>query len=591
MNEPLRPGSDASAIAPDTRGSNFFRIDPALRDLLALYLDDALLTHLEPHLDRLGALAAGELDECAAQADRHPPVLHQRDRFGRDRQWIEYHPAYRRLEAVAYGEFGIHAMSHRPILGWRDPLPAVAKHAFTLLFNEAEFGLGCPINVTDSAAHLVRLFADEPTKARFLPRMLSQDMDVLWQGAQFMTEQTGGSDVGRLTSAARRDGDSWRIHGEKWFCSNADAAVVTLLARPDGAPAGTRGLGLFVMPRWLDDGTPNRYRIVRLKDKLGTRSMASGEVSMDGAVAYPLGHLDAGFKQMAEMINWSRLSNGVKSTALMRRAMHDAWQVYRHREVFGRRLIELPLAQRQLTKLQLPAEQALSMSLFTAHALDAAEAASRGGRGANDARAVLRLATPILKIRATRDARRVTGDAMEVRGGCGYVEEFVNPRLLRDAHLGSIWEGTSNIVGIDAIRRAIGRNGCQDAYRAALLDRLDASDGLPPAFTDELRSALSDAVALAEASDEPDELWVRQAASALYHASTAVLLAAEGCAISQRRGDGRRALWARLALDHRLYAHGPLTRVDRARERSIAAVLLGDTARSIGELAPLLPRQ
>src|SRR5262245_14022355 len=257
---------EASAIAPDTRGSNFYRADPALRDLLAAYLADDLRAHLEPSLDRLGELAAGELDECAALADRHPPVLHARDRFGRDRQWIEYHPAYRRLEAAAYGEFGIHAMSHRPILGWPAPLPAVAKHAFTLLFNEAEFGLGCPINVTDSAAHLIRLFGDNAIKARFLPRMLSQDMRELWQGAQFMTEKSGGSDVGSLTSVARLDSDGWRIFGEKWFCSNADADVVTLLARPDGAPAGTRGLGLFVMPRHLDDGAPNRYRIVRLKD-------------------------------------------------------------------------------------------------------------------------------------------------------------------------------------------------------------------------------------------------------------------------------------------------------------------------------------
>ena len=589
MTQRSVPGAvDTSAIAPDTRGMNFYRVDESLRDLLALYLADDLRAHLEPHLDRLGGLAAGELDECAALADRHPPVLHQRDRYGADRQWIEYHPAYRRLEAVAYGEFGIHAMSHRPILGWPKPLPAVAKHAFTLLFNEAEFGLGCPINVTDSAARLISRFGDDAVKARFLPRMLSQDMAQLWQGAQFMTEKEGGSDVGQLTSRAVRQGEQWRIYGEKWFCSNADAAVVTLLARPDGAPGGTRGLGLFVVPRVLADGELNRYRIVRLKDKLGTRSMASGEVSFDGAIAYPLGRLDAGFKQMAEMINSSRLSNGVKSTALMRRAVHDAWQVYRHRQVFGSRLLDLPLAQRQLLKIQLPSEQALSMSFFTADALDEAEYPGRGQ--ANEARAVLRLATPVLKMRATRDARRVTGDAMEVRGGCGYVEDFANPRLLRDAHLGSIWEGTTNIVGIDAIRRAVGRNGCQGAYQAALLDRLERSVELPAAFSDELRNALRDAIELAEAADQPDELWVRQAVTALYHASSAILLAWEGCETARRRGDARRVLWARLVLDHRLYARGPLTRVDRARERAIATALLGDVCATIADLAPLLGR-
>ena len=141
-----RPG----LLAPDTSGMNFYRADPALTDLLWLHLPDALFRHIEPHLDRLGALAGGHLDDCARLADRHPPVLHQRDRFGRDTQHIEYHPAYRELEKAAFGEFGIHAMSVRKgILGWPDKYPVVAKHAFTFLFNQAEFGLGCPINVTD----------------------------------------------------------------------------------------------------------------------------------------------------------------------------------------------------------------------------------------------------------------------------------------------------------------------------------------------------------------------------------------------------------------------------------------------------------
>ena len=580
----------ASAIAPDTRGLNFFAMDRSLRDLLALRLEPALAAHLEPDLMRLGELAANELDEAARLADRHPPVLHPRDRFGRDRQWIEYHPAYRRLEEVAFGELGMHAMSHRGgVLGWPSPLPAVAKHAFTLLFNEAEFGLGCPINVTDSAAHLIVRFGAPELKARFLPRMLSQDMRELWQGAQFMTEKEGGSDVGQATCVARRSADEWRIHGEKWFCSNADAAVATLLARPEGAPDGTRGLGLFVMPRWLDDGTPNRYTIIRLKDKLGTRSMASGEIRLDGAIAYPLGALDAGFKQMAEMINWSRLSNGVKSAALMRRAHHDARTVGAHRLVFGRRLADVPLAQRQLLKIALPSEQALSMCFFTAAALDAAE--QPGGARTNEAAAVLRLATPVLKMRATRDARRVTGDAMEMRGGCGYVEDFANPRLVRDAHLGSIWEGTSNIVGIDAIRRAIGRNACDGAYRAALRAELDAAaDALPATFTRELGVALDAALAFAKSADTSDELDVRQAVSALYHASSALLLAAEGAAIDAARGDARRALWARLVLDHRLYARGPLTREDPAKEKAIATLLLGERDARMAEVAPLLER-
>jgi acyl-CoA dehydrogenase len=161
--------SQGGLLAPDTSGMNFYRADPALTDLLRIHLPDAVFNHIEPHLDRLGALAGGYLDECARLADRHVPVLHQRDRFGRDVQWIEYHPAYRELEKAAFGEFGIHAMSIRKgILGWPDKYPVVAKHAFTFLFNQAEFGLGCPINVTDGCAKLLANFGSEALKAKYL---------------------------------------------------------------------------------------------------------------------------------------------------------------------------------------------------------------------------------------------------------------------------------------------------------------------------------------------------------------------------------------------------------------------------------------
>ena len=304
------------------------------------------------------------------------------------------------------------------ILGWPDKYPVVAKHAFTFLFNQAEFGLGCPINVTDGCAKLLSNFGSDALKARYLDGLTQTDMSLLTQGGQFMTEKEGGSDVGTLTTTAVQEGDHWRLTGEKWFCSNADAKVVMLLARPEGAGPGTRGVGLFLMPRTLDDGTPNHYRIVRLKDKLGTRSMASGEIKLEGAIAYAVGKLDRGFVQMAEMVNSSRLSNGVKSTALMRRAHHDAMTVAQNRVVFGKRIVDLPLARRQLMKIMLATEQALSMSFVTADALDRAEA------GSQDAAALLRILTPTLKFRATRDARKVCGDALEMRGGIGYIEEF-----------------------------------------------------------------------------------------------------------------------------------------------------------------------
>ncbi len=582
-----KPQADTKAnlIAPDTTGLNFYRADPMLADLLRLYLPEALFDHIDPHLDRLGELAGGHLDDCARLADRHGPVLHHRDRFGRDAQWIEYHPAYRELENAAYGEFGIHAMSHRKgILDWPQTYPAVAKHAFTFLFNQAEFGMGCPINVTDGAARLLSRFGDEALKARYLDGLTQTDMALLTQGGQFMTEKEGGSDVGKLTTTAVQDGIRWRLHGEKWFCSNADAKVVMLLARPEGAAGGTRGVGLFLMPRFLDDGSPNHYRIVRLKDKLGTRSMASGEIKLEGAIAYAVGNLDRGFVQMAEMVNWSRLSNGVKSAALMRRAHHDANTVARNRVVFGQRIIDMPLARRQLMKIMLPTEQAMSLSFATADALDRAEA------GSQDAAAVLRVLTPTLKYRATRDARKVCGDAMEMRGGIGYIEEFATPRLLRDAHLGSIWEGTGNIVALDALTRAVGRHGADAALAADLHARIGDMTGVPQGWRDRLKQLSDRAIGFARAvaSSGENEADARRATSALYHVASAVTFAWEGGRIHEMRGDARRMLLSRLVVDHRLTPQDPFAATAGKSEDAISKRILGEGDVSLADASALL---
>ncbi|WP_315734798.1 MULTISPECIES: acyl-CoA dehydrogenase family protein [unclassified Bradyrhizobium] len=578
-------GARPELLAPDTTGLNFYRADPALTDLLRIHLPETLFRHLVPHLDRLGELAGSYLDECARLADRHGPVLHQRDRFGRDVQWVEYHPAYRELERAAFSEFGIHAMSIRKgILGWPSKYPVAAKHAFTFLFNQAEFGLGCPINVTDGCAKLLASFGSDGLKAKYLDGLTQTDMRKLTQGGQFMTEKEGGSDVGTLTTVAVPEGDHWRLHGEKWFCSNADAKVVMLLARPQDAEAGTRGVGLFLMPRFLDDGSQNHYRIVRLKDKLGTRSMASGEIKLEGAIAYAVGRLDRGFVQMAEMVNSSRLSNGVKSTALMRRAWHDAITVARNRVVFGKRIVDLPLGRRQLLKILLATEQALSMSFLTADALDRAEA------GSQEAAALLRILTPTLKFRATRDARKVCGDALEMRGGIGYVEEFVTARLLRDAHLGSIWEGTGNIVALDALKRAVGRHGAEAALAADLHARLDDSAAVPQAWRDQLHRLVDRAVGFARevAGRADNESEARRATSLLYHVASAVSTTWESARIHAMRGDARRLLLAKLIVAHRLTPSDPFRLAENRMDDAIATLLLGERTADMEEVGELL---
>jgi len=512
----------AQAALPDARGINLFHADPDYAGLLQHYLEPQLYAHLLPHFVRLGALAGDQLDGLAATADRNPPLLHHRTRSGEDRQWIEKHPAYRRLEEIAFSEYGLAAMSHRGgVLGWPASLPPVAKYALTYLYVQAEFGACCPLSMTDSLTRTLRKFGDPALVARYLPGLTQQDLDALTQGAMFMTEQGAGSDVGATATRAVRDGDTWRLYGDKWFCSNADAGLALVLARSDGAPAGTKGLSLFLLPKMLPDSSPNHYRILRLKDKLGTRDMASGEIRLEGAIAYLVGDPQRGFVQMADMINMSRLSNGMRAAGMMRRALTEALFVARRRVAFGKPLIELPLMRRQLLKLMVPTEAARSVMLYTAVQLAKADA------GDDPARRRVRLLTPLLKFRACRDARRVTGDAMEVRGGAGYTEEWSDARLLRDAHLGSIWEGTSNIVALDVLRAI---------RKEAALDAMEFDLGKSAAFA---RTA--------------DETHARQAATGLYYACAAAILEREG-----------RTLLAQLVRKHRLEPRDPLQPVDDA---------------------------
>src|SRR6195256_3068610 len=514
----LRRGADH--IAPDCAGQNFYVIDRGLRDLLQIYLEPDDFRRLEPHFDRLGPPAGGRLDKLPRPADKHPPVLHPRDRFGRDEDWIDYHSSYREMETIAFADFGFHAMSHRAgSLGMDRPLPAVAKYALQYLFVQAEFGLMCPISVTDTSIHLIRKFASTELRDYLLPKMLSDDMATQWKGTQFMTERAGGSDVGAIETTARCEDGVWRLFGDKWFCSHADADVALLLARPEGAPDGTRGLALFALPRRLKDGRRNAYRIVRLKDKLGTRSMASGEILLEGAVAYLVGEAERGLTQMMEQVNLSRLSHGVRAAAMMRRCVNEAMICARTRVAFGNTIIEYLLLRRQLLKIAVPSEQALSMFLFAADAMDRANA------GSKEAESCLRILTPLLNFRACRDNIPVATGAMEVRGGNGYIEEWANARLVRDAHIGVLWEGTSNINALDIITRAVGKSRAHRTLEAALTKLLDEAKLIPAAFRDRLRLALDKTIVLAEriAAEPALEATARQAASALYHVTSAIL--------------------------------------------------------------------
>ncbi|HET6699294.1 MAG TPA: acyl-CoA dehydrogenase family protein [Nocardioidaceae bacterium] len=538
---------------PDSRGINRYQDDPAMSALLDLYLEQDLRRHVEPVLVRLGRDVGSRLDDLAHEADRNPPTLTHRRRDGRDEQAVRKHPAYQELERFAFAELGLAAMSHVPgVLGWPAPLPHQVKYALTFLFTQAEFGVLCPVNMTDSLTRTLRRYGSTELVDSYLGGLTSTDFDSLSQGAMFMTEQQAGSDIAQTATVAQLQPDgSWSLTGDKWFCSNVDAEVALVLARPEGAQAGIRGVALFLLPRHRADGSRNAYRVIRLKEKLGTRSMASGEIVLEGATAYLVGDPGQGFKQMADMVNSSRLSNGVRAAGLMRRAFAEARYVSLHREAFGRRLVDLPLQRRQLVKLLLPAEQARSMYLHIAQLFPAADA------GDATAASLIRILTPLIKFRACRDARRVAGDAMEARGGVGYIEEYGDARLVRDSHLGSIWEGTSNIVALD-VARAAHRAGCLPVLVTHLKGLL-GEPSMPAPVSAALAPLLDRVAALVERLDVKDEeAATRQVASALYHLTSAIVMSREAVSLAAAgHGWGRLAL-AGLVVRHRLAARDPL---------------------------------
>jgi alkylation response protein AidB-like acyl-CoA dehydrogenase len=424
---------------------NFADLDPALRPLVRRYLgaDDA--DRLEPLLDEVGALAATQLDALAVTAEKNPPALRQFSPRGERVDEVDFHPAYHRMVDIVFCDYALAALANRPALGWGRPAPHGVKYALSYLFAQAEYGLLCPVNMTDSAARVLTMF-DPERFADEIRALTSTDPADHATGAMFMTELDGGTDLAQTATVATDHGDHWTLDGRKWFCSNVSADIILTLARVPGQGEGTRGLGMFMVPRLRQDGTRNSYRIDRLKDKLGTKSMASGEVTLDGTWAQPVGDLRRGVQQMLEMVNHSRLSNVVRSTGLMRRAVTEAVIHARTRMVSGRALFDQPLMRRTLLGLVLDLEGALGI------AFEIGDQLARGDQGDDHAARLARVMTPMAKYTVCKRSRWVAGEAMEVRGGNGYIEDFPDARIVRDAHLGSIWEGASNVVALDVLR-------------------------------------------------------------------------------------------------------------------------------------------
>lgn len=518
------------------RLGNTFTTDPLLGSLVDRLLDGEARAALTAELTALGALAGGEY-HALQQADRaNEPVLTQWDAWGNRIDHIEVSPLWKRA-AVLASEHGLVAAGYDRALG---PLARFDQFARVHVIGPSLDVYSCPLAMTDGAARTLLDSGNQALIDRALPHLLSRDPAQAWTSGQWMTERTGGSDVGLSETVARLGADgTWRLTGTKWFTSATTAEMALTLARPEGNPPGSAGLALFYVPVRDDAGAlAPGISVNRLKDKLGTRKVPTAELTLDGAPAILVGSTTGGVRAITPMLSLTRTWNAVSSVSGMRRALDLAKDFARRRRAFGALLADKPLHVDTLAGLEAETAGAFLLAFRAVQTLGRCErggdevdhpSASEGVSGGRSCDRLLRALTPIAKLTTAKQAVAVASEAIESCGGAGYVEDTGLPTLLRDAQVLPIWEGTTNVLSLDTLR-ALGKGGAFEAladdartHAAAVTD-----DGLRAAATRAL-AGLEHATAWAArtmAKPEPLEAGARRFALTLGRSLELVYLAA-----------------------------------------------------------------
>ena len=420
--------------------------DLALRHYLARALPSEVHDEIAPSLAEMGHMAANELLDLALEMDRreHEPRLVRFDAWGRRVDRIEVSPIWDRIGAVAHEKGVIATGYERAHQEWS----RVHQFALAYLYSPSSALYSCPLAMTDGAAKTLLTHGDQELIDRAVPRLTSRDPDAAWTSGQWMTERTGGSDVGISETEATKDGSVWRLHGTKWFTSAITADMALTLARPEGNPSGGRGLAMFYVEVYDDAGSLNDIRVLRLKDKLGTRQMPTAELALEGTTAHLVGGPSDGTRNITPMLAITRLWNAVSAASGMRRTTALARDYATKRVAFGRRLIDQPLHQTTLAWMQAATDATLQLTFRAVELLGREEA----GEASDEERLALRMLLPIAKLVTAKDAVAVASEGLEAFGGAGYIEDTHLPVLLRDAQVLPIWEGTTNVLSLDALR-------------------------------------------------------------------------------------------------------------------------------------------
>lgn len=440
MNQPEFAFGSSPNQPPVLENYDLFSSDAALLEAAALN-GGAWNNEHSHYFGRL--LGSAETLALGDTVNKNPPVLKTHDRFGNRLDLVEFHPAYHELMRVSI-ENKVHSLVW---VAERDGA-YVARSVLAFLRHQVDEGTSCPLTMTFAAVPSLRISPE--IAEEWMPKVLSSEYDPRFlpadekRGVTFgmaMTEPQGGSDVrSNLTFAEKLNGSGeYRITGRKWFCSAPMSDAFLVLAQTK------RGLSCFVMPRFRPDGSNNALYFQRLKDKLGNRSNASGEVEFHGAFARIIGEEGHGVASIMEMVSHTRLDCAVGSAATLRRAVAECIHHCSHRMVFGKLLIEQPLMQNLLADLALESEAATALAFRLARGFDES-------RSDDNARSFTRAATAIGKFWICKRAVFAVGEALEVLGGNGYVEESVLPRLYRDIPVNSIWEGSGNVQCLDVLR-------------------------------------------------------------------------------------------------------------------------------------------
>jgi acyl-CoA dehydrogenase len=424
---------------------NQYEDDRVLRSYLRRVLPSEMLREIEPALAEMGELAGGSLYRMQLADRLNEPALTQWDAWGNRIDQVELTPLWRVAERLA-AERGVVATAYE---GRHGPFSRIHQCALAYLFTPSTDIYSCPLAMTDGAARTLLDSGNQSLVDRAVPRLLSRDPEEFWTSGQWMTELTGGSDVGLSETVARLEPDGvWRLYGRKWFTSAATSQMALTLARPEGNPPGGQGLALFYLETRDAAGRMRGIQINRLKDKLGTRKVPTAELTLDGAPATLVRGETDGVRAITPMLNITRLWNGISAVSLMRRAVALARDYARRRVAFGSALSEKPLHTDTLAGLQAEAEAAFHLAFYAAELTGRSEA----GEINEEDKLRLRLLTPLMKLSTARQAVHVASEALEAFGGAGYVEDTGLPVLLRDSQVLPIWEGTTNVLSLDALR-------------------------------------------------------------------------------------------------------------------------------------------